>query len=163
MKRIAGLLLAIFVTSCLFVPFASAIVPQTEKFYINDAANILSDETEQYIFENSVNLAEATKAQIVVVTVPNLEGMTPEEYGTKLFREYGIGDKEKNSGLLILLALEERKCRIEVGYGLEGVLPDGKTDLVGYRFKNSSRNFLKVNPFTGQIAPYSGDRFLHQI
>ena len=49
------------------------------------------------------------------------------EYSTNLFRQFGIGDKEKNNGLLILIALEERKSRIEVGYGLEGVLPDGKT------------------------------------
>lgn len=95
MRRIASLLLAIFVTSCVFAPVASAIVKQTERFYVNDAANILSSETEEYIFKNSAKLDEATKAQIVVVTVPNLEGMTPEEYGTKLFREYGIGDKEK--------------------------------------------------------------------
>ena len=50
-----------------------------------------------------------------------------EEYATQVFREFGIGDKNKNNGLLLLLALEERKFRVEVGYGLEGVLPDAKT------------------------------------
>ena len=59
--------------------------------------------------------------------MPNLEGMSLEDYATKLFRNFGIGDKEKNNGLLLLLALEERQFRVEVGYGLEGILPDGKT------------------------------------
>ena len=99
----------------------------TDRFYVNDFADILSDETEQFIFENSEKLEEATTAQIVVVTVQNLDGKGIEEYATGLFREYGIGDDEKNNGLLLLLALEERQFRVEVGYGLEGCLPDAKT------------------------------------
>lgn len=66
-------------------------------------------------------------AQIVIVTIPSLEGESLEEYATETFRKFGIGDKNKNNGLLILIALQERKSRIEVGYGLEGVLPDAKT------------------------------------
>lgn len=56
-----------------------------------------------------------------------MEGQSLEEYATETFREFGIGDKNKNNGLLLLLALEERQFRVEVGYGLEGVLPDAKT------------------------------------
>ena len=105
----------------------NALVEPTEKFYVNDYANILSDEVENYIFDNSVKLYNETSAQIVVVTVKNLEGKDIESYATELFRHFGIGDKEKNNGLLLLLALDERKSRVEVGYGLEGILPDGKT------------------------------------
>ena len=61
------------------------------------------------------------------MTIPSLEGQSLEEYATDLFRQWGIGDKEKNNGLLLLCALEEREFRVEVGYGLEGDLPDGKT------------------------------------
>lgn len=104
-----------------------AIKSPTDKFYVNDYADILNEETEKYIFENSVKLNEKTTVQIVVVTVKDLEGKSIEEYSTELFRKYGIGDKEKNNGLLLLLALKERKSRVEVGYGLEGLLPDGKT------------------------------------
>ena len=107
--------------------FALTTVSPTENFYINDYANILSNETEKYILEHSVSLANATKAQIVVVTIPSLNGENLEEYSTALFRKFGIGDKDENNGLLLLLALEERKMRVEVGYGLEGLLPDGKT------------------------------------
>ena len=104
-----------------------AIVQQTSDFYVNDSAGILTEDTKRYIIDNSVKLNNVDGTQIVVVTVENLEGMSIEDYATELFRSYGIGDKEKNNGLLLLLALEERKFRVEVGYGLEGILPDGKT------------------------------------
>lgn len=104
-----------------------AIVPKTREFFVNDSANLLSNETEEYIINMNKSLESKTGAQIVVVTAKNLEGMPLEEYATELFREYGIGDKEKNNGVLILCAYEERMLRVEVGYGLEGALPDGKT------------------------------------
>jgi len=104
----------------------NAIVKPTERFYINDYANILSNETEEYIFNRSVTLNNVDGTQIVVVTVPNLEGMSIEDYSIRVARSFGIGSKEKNNGLLLLIALEERELRIEVGYGLEGIIPDGK-------------------------------------
>ena len=70
-----------------------ALVEPTDRFYINDYANILSSETEDYIFEHSRNLDSKTKAQIVIVTIESLEGDSLEEYATTLFREFGIGDK----------------------------------------------------------------------
>lgn len=127
MKKIIFFFL--FLAIC-FIPrqvLAFSTVDSTDNFYVNDYANILSSETENYIMEHSVSLANQTKAQIVVVTVPNLDGASLEEYATTLFRKFGIGDKEENNGLLLLLALEERQMRVEVGYGLEGILPDGKT------------------------------------
>ena len=98
-----------------------AIVQPTDEFYVNDSANLLSEDLEKYIVETNVTLNQKTGAQIVVVTVNSLEGQSLEEYATELFREYGIGDATKNNGVLLLLALEEREFRIEVGYGLEGV------------------------------------------
>ena len=103
------------------------VVPQTATFYVNDAAELLSPETEQYIIGVNKKLKEASGAQVVVVTVPDMGGAALEDYATTLLRQYGIGDKQKNNGLLLLLALKERKFRIEVGYGLEGVLNDAKT------------------------------------
>lgn len=104
-----------------------ALVNPTYDFYVNDYANLLSTDVEQYIISTNKTLNSQTGAQIVVVTVKNLEGQSLEEYATALFRKFGIGDKTKNNGVLMLLALEERQMRIEVGYGLEGVLTDGKT------------------------------------
>lgn len=104
-----------------------AIVRPMSNFYVNDYANILSSETERYILDKSIALNNIDGTQIVVVTVPNLEGNSLEDYANKLFNNWGIGDKKKNNGLLLLLALEEREFRVEVGDGLEGILPDGKT------------------------------------
>ena len=124
-KKIIGVTL-LSIILLLFPITTLAMVEPTSEFYINDYANILSEEVKQDILNKSVALEKQTGAQIVVVTVPNLEGQSLEEYATELFRKFGIGDKNEN-GLLLLLALEERKFRVEVGYGLEGVLPDGLT------------------------------------
>ena len=103
-----------------------ALVP-TKDFYVNDYANILSEETEKFILDHSVSLANATKAQIVVVTVKSLEGQDIEIFANEVFNSFGIGDAKENNGLLLLLAYEEREFRVEVGYGFEELLPDGLT------------------------------------
>lgn len=106
---------------------AFAMVNPTADFYVNDYAKLLNVDTKSYIINMNKSLCAKTGAQIVVVTVPNLEGNSLEEYATTLFRKFGIGDKTKNNGVLLLLALEERQFRVEVGYGLEGRLNDAKT------------------------------------
>ena len=124
-KRINYLILILL--SIFFTGKVNALVSPTDKFYVNDYADVLSPETEEYIYEKSVKLNEVDGTQIVVVTVKNLEGRSLEDYSLELARNFKIGSKEKDNGLLLLLALEERKFRVEVGTGLEGILPDGKT------------------------------------
>lgn len=103
-----------------------AVVSPTSDFYVNDYANLLSDQSKAYIMDKAVELHDRTSAQVVVATVKSMDGDSVEEYATKLFRRFGIGDKKENNGVLLLVALEERQLRIEVGYGLEGALTDGK-------------------------------------
>ena len=141
-----------------------ALVSPTSDFYVNDYANILSPETEEFVIKYSRILEEKTKSQIVVVTINSLEGKTVEEYANELFRSFGIGDEEIDNGLLILIAKEERKFRIEVGYGLEGVLPDGKVGryrdeymkpyLLNDDFDNAVVNVYKA--FYNEISDYYG-------
>lgn len=119
------LMVSIFL--CMIPVLVDAMVKPTSAFYVNDYANVLSEETEKYIVSQSSKLNAIDGTQIVVVTIPSLEGETIENYANKLFNEFGIGDSKNNNGLLLLLALEERMFRVEVGYGLEGILPDGKT------------------------------------
>lgn len=119
--------IAVIIIANIFNVNIYALVSPTADFYVNDYANILNEKTEKYIINKNKQLNYQTGAQIVVVTVKNLEGDSLEDYATSLFRKYGIGDKTKNNGLLLLLALEERQFRVEVGYGLEGILPDAKT------------------------------------
>lgn len=111
----------------LIISKSFAVVPQSQEFYVNDTANVLNQDTKNYIININKKIYEKTGAQIVVVTVNNLEEKSIEEYSTELFRQYGIGSKDKNNGVLLILSIEDRKTRIEVGYGLEGRLTDGKT------------------------------------
>lgn len=107
-------------------PFmAWAVVDAPDAGYVGDYANVLSDETEQYIIEQSARLDAATGAQIVIVTVDFLDGMTAEEYAYTIFNEWGIGDAEKDNGLLLLLAIGEEDYWAMQGKGLEGILSSG--------------------------------------
>lgn len=141
----AFFLLFIFVF-CIISPSKTscAVVKPTSGFYVNDYANILSTETEQYIMNSNVELQQKTGAQIVVVTIKSLDGMSIEEYANQLFNNFGIGDKEKNNGLLILCSYGDRQLRIEVGDGLEGRLPDGKTGRIQDEYMIP---YLKKNDF----------------
>ena len=137
-----------------------AIVSPTKDFYVNDYANLLSEETKKYILQTNQDLNQKTGAQIVIVTVKNLEGKSIEEYANQLFREFGIGDKEKNNGLLLLCSYEDRMFRVEVGYGLEGCLPDGKTGrlqdeyIIPYLRENKFDEGIRngYSAFLGEVA-----------
>ncbi len=92
---------------------------------VNDFANVL-DATDRDALETRLaELERATSAEVAVVTIPTLGGRPLEEYATNLFNTWGIGKAGRDNGVLVLVAVEERRMRIEVGYGLEGVLPDG--------------------------------------
>ena len=89
-----------------------------------DVATILSAKTEARITDLSAVHESRTTNQVVVATLPSLQGRTIEEYANRLFRHWGIGQKDKNNGVLLLVAPNDRKVRIEVGYGLEATLTD---------------------------------------
>jgi len=95
--------------------------------YVQDYAGVLSPQTRQALNAIGQDLDNKTTAQVAVVTVKTLDGQPIDEYGLTLLRQWGLGNKEKNNGALILVAVDDRQSRIEVGYGLEGVLPDGLT------------------------------------
>lgn len=113
-----------------FVPHASAVedLPNPESsFYVLDQAGVLSADTSSLILSTSKELERLTKAQVVVVTLKTLGDQPLEDVSLGILRKWGIGDKKLNNGLLILLVPSEHQSRIEVGYGLEGALPDAKT------------------------------------
>lgn len=97
---------------------------------IVDDAHLLSpvqySELEKYL----ADYESKTSNQIVVVTLKSLEGKNIEEYALELGRRWGIGTKEKNNGVLVLIALEERSVRIEVAYGLEDILTDAQAKII---------------------------------
>ncbi len=91
---------------------------------VTDAAGVLSAEQLQILEQKLVALDDSSSNQIAVVLIKTLGDYGIEEYAVKLFREWGIGNKGTNNGVLILAAIDDRKVRIEVGYGLEGAIPD---------------------------------------
>lgn len=91
---------------------------------VNDYAGVLSAAERTALEEQCSNLRQATGAQLAVVILKSLEGGQIDDFASKLFAHWGIGEKEKNNGILIVVALGDRKARIEVGYGLEPILPD---------------------------------------
>ncbi len=99
--------------------------------YVTDQADILSNEEEQKLNERAKQIEEQTTAEIAIVTINSLEGISKEQYATELFEKAGIGKKEKDNGLLILIAKEEREYRVEVGYGLEEFIPDSSKIIIG--------------------------------
>ena len=111
-----------------FLSHAADLPKPISNFFVNDFADVIESSTEQEIQNAAVQLYEKSGgAQVVVVTIDSLEGESLEMYAAKLFREWGIGDAKENNGVLILISVGDRRSRIEVGYGLEGILPDGKT------------------------------------
>ena len=95
--------------------------------YVQDNAGVLSSATKNRINEVGSYLQEKTTAKLMAVTVKSFGDAAPEEYGLAILRQWGVGDKERNNGVVLVVATEDRKARIEVGYGLEGALPDAKT------------------------------------
>lgn len=95
--------------------------------YVQDYADVISPKSEQIIYSLGRELDAKTTAQVAVLTVPTLDGEPIESYALNVLRSWGIGSREKNNGVLIVVATQDRQSRIEVGYGLEGALPDGLT------------------------------------
>jgi len=97
----------------------------TPQGYVNDLAGILSTQTTRHLEGLITALNRATTAEVAVATVETIAPSTIEEYAVRLFEAWGIGQKGKDNGVLLLVALREREVRIEVGYGLEGAITDG--------------------------------------
>lgn len=121
MKKIASVI-AIYVSLiCIVSAFT---VPDRPQGHVNDYANVISLETKNQLEELLRIFAASTTNEIAVVTIPDLEGDTIEHYAVTLFEKWKIGNAKNDNGVLLLVSVNDRKLRIEVGYGLEGALPD---------------------------------------
>ncbi|WP_167746986.1 TPM domain-containing protein [Cohnella luojiensis] len=99
--------------------------------YVQDEANVISAQTKAALYGRALWLHDKTgTAQVGVVTVSSLNDRTLEDFAVSKFRELGLGDKERNDGVLLLYSASDRHVRIEVGYGLEGRITDGKAGAI---------------------------------
>lgn len=91
---------------------------------VHDFAGVLDEASEQQLERKLVAYDDSTSTQIAIVLVKTLDGRPIEETALTIYRNWGIGNKKTNNGVLILAAIDDRQIRIEVGYGLEGAIPD---------------------------------------
>ena len=131
MKRFIICLLLILQTFfAAYAGAAPAIPPRPAAgsgIYVQDNAGVISEEDKQQMLSLGAELDNKTTAQLAVLTINTLDGEPIEDYSLEVLRQWGIGSKEQNNGALIVVAVKDRRSRIEVGYGLEGSLPDGLT------------------------------------
>lgn len=127
LRPVAPALTTALAALLLIAPVAHAVevtAPATPG-YVMDEAGVIPPDVEERISALSQRIEESTPgAQIAVVTVDSLGGLSIEEYAEELFDELGVGSDELDNGVLLLVAIAERGVRIEVGYGLEGAIPD---------------------------------------
>jgi len=121
--------------------------PLKPQGYVSDFAGVLSQAGKAQITALCGEVEQKTHAQIAVVTVKTLDGQPIEDFANTLFEKWGIGPKKSGHGVLILIVVDDRKSRIEVGYGLEPILPDGK---VG-SFLREAAPPLRENDYDGAL------------
>jgi uncharacterized protein len=139
---------------CLTLLFLVSAVARAEKTdqlkpqgYVNDFAGVLSPSAKAQLTALCTEVDQKAKAQIAVVTVKSLDGQPVEDFTLDLATKWGVGPKQSASGIMILFATEDRRSRVEVGYGLEPILPDGK---VG-GFLREAVPMLRGNDYDGAL------------
>lgn len=126
---------------------------------IVDAADLLTPAQETGLAAKLQTLEQTRSRQLVVATVPSLQGYEIEDYGYRLGRAWGIGQKEADNGAILLVAPNERKVRIEVGYGLEAILTDGYSSLI---IQNQILPRFRAGDFPGGINA-GADAIIEQL
>jgi len=121
---------------CLFfltVQIANAIsIPKTPGNHVVDLAGIIDNSTEAKINQYLKELEQKTTAQLAILTIPSLEGESIDDFSiTVAHDQWKLGQEGKDNGLLLVVSLMEKKYRIEVGYGLEGIIPDSLAGSIG--------------------------------
>ncbi|WP_022681458.1 TPM domain-containing protein [Sphingobium bisphenolivorans] len=144
MLRRLLLILALLV----FIPVAQAQTFPKLTGRVVDGANLLSQAQEQALSDKLAALETQSGRQLVVATLPDLQGYDISDYGYRLLRAWGIGSKERNDGAILIVAPNERKVRIEVGYGLEGILTDALSSQI---IRNSITPRFKAGDMAGGI------------
>ena len=163
MKRAPSLRL--FALFCLLVPFAGAMPAEDlQKIhptgYVTDLAGVMASDAKNRLEALCTEVQQKTGAQMAIVTVHSLNGQSIENYAVDLYKQLGVGGKQDNRGVLLLVSPDERKYRIEVGYGLEPVINDARAGDVG----RSMVPFLRQGDYSSaietaawQLAKYIAD------
>lgn len=155
---------------CISATLTAAVKVPAFREYVNDYANVISSQHEQEIIRYCSNLEDTTGIQLAVLTMPSLGGEDITSFAIRTCEEWGIGQKGNDNGALLLLAMEERDLRIEVGYGLEDKLTDAKCGLIlrnvvipELREGNYSQGLLKGIQNMGGVASNNTELVSKQV
>ena len=145
LKKSYGCLILLLLLLCLPFPGAVAKVsfPRPQGA-VSDFASVIPADTKKIMENLAEELLQKTGTAVVVATVKTIGDSDPDTYANELYENWGIGKKGEDKGVLIFLAVEERRVRIETGYGVEGILPDG---LVGSMLDEYVVPYLKQNDY----------------
>lgn len=149
MKRLCCLLVCLLLFAGVPVSAEASIPQPTDRFFVNDFANLISPQEEEAIYLAGRELYEKTGAQVVAVTVETIGSEEIRSYAYQLATQWGIGSEDEDNGVLLLLSIGERKIDIDVGYGLEGALPDGKC---GRILDNYAMPYLQSGDYGAGVA-----------
>lgn len=131
----------------LAISSAAEKIPYSPSGYVNDFAGMMSAATKQQIEQIATSLNQQGIAELAVVTVPSIGDRSEEDYATDLFAQWGVGKKGKDNGLLLLVAKNEKRIRIEVGYALEDKIPDA----ISNEIYTAIRDQFRQGDFDGGI------------
>ncbi|CAM3762561.1 TPM domain-containing protein [Mesobacillus thioparans] len=154
-----GILLLLLPSGAIAAP--NEIPAPVGDIYVQDFANILSENEEIQLRTIGRSIDDQTTSQIAVLTVDSIGERSIEEFSVDAYRKFGLGTKENDNGVLLVMAMQEKKIRIEVGYGLEGVIPDGKAGRILDEYaiphlKNNQPNLAVMNTYQALANEVSG-------
>lgn len=154
--RILTLLLATLAVAA--TPLAAQDFPERGTAPVVDAANVIDDATEAELTQKLDAFEERSQRQFVIATIPDLQGYDIADYGYQLGRHWGLGDAENNDGIILIVAPNDRKMRVEVGYGLEAIIPDG----LAFEYVEGMKPYFRDGDFSGGIS-WGADQIIQQL
>lgn len=159
LAAILGILLLLLPAGAIAAP--NEIPDPVGDIYVQDFANVLSENEEIQLKNIGRSIDDQTTSQIAVLTVDSIGESSIEEYSVEAYRKFGLGTEEKDNGVLLVIAMQEKKIRIEVGYGLEGTIPDGKSGRILDEYaiphlQNDQPNLAVMNTYQALANEVSG-------
>jgi uncharacterized protein len=158
-RRIHSAVFRLLLAALFVVPAITAMAERVEDLpkptdYVSDFAHVLSPEAIARLDRLCAQLDHSqANAQVTVVTIRTLDGVDPADFANALEDKWKMGRKGSDRGVLVFLAVDDHKRRIEVGYGLEGILPDGKLGDIGREMVPA----LRANDFDGAVTLAVGE------
>jgi uncharacterized protein len=159
LAAILGILLLLLPAGAIAAP--NEIPDPVSDIYVQDFADVLSENEEIQLKNIGRSIDDQTTSQIAVLTVDSIGESSIEEYSVEAYRKFGLGTEENDNGVLLVIAMQEKKIRIEVGYGLEGTIPDGKAGRILDEYaiphlQNDQPNLAVMNTYQALANEVSG-------